>query len=141
MAHVLHHEHALHAPPILDPGGLRAYRWPSPPAQGHAAPRNNNATRRTLTPAPCPGCAQIRAEIMRLGGANAGRKLQQALDHYSSTQQAANAQLAHEIILNPDLQAWAQPARPPPRPDPSAPVVQDSFSHRTLAVIGAPCLL
>ena len=52
----------------------------------------------------------IRAAIAR-NGTGAELKLQQALDQYSSTQQAANAQLAHEIILNPDLQLL--PARDP----------------------------
>jgi hypothetical protein len=52
----------------------------------------------------------IRAAIKR-NGTGAELKLQQALDQYSSTQQAANAQLAHEIILNPDLQLL--PARDP----------------------------
>ena len=52
----------------------------------------------------------IRQAIARNGTA-AELKLQQALDQYSSTQQAANAQLAHEIILNPDLQLL--PARDP----------------------------
>lgn len=53
----------------------------------------------------------IRNEIVRLGGTSAELRLQQALDQYSSSQQAANAQLAHEIILNPDLQLL--PARDP----------------------------
>jgi hypothetical protein len=53
----------------------------------------------------------IRNEIVRLGGTSADLRLQQALDEYSSSQQAANAQLAHEIILNPDLQLL--PARDP----------------------------
>eukprot|EP01050_Picozoa_sp_SAG11_P008849 SAG11_NODE_799_length_7127_cov_3.180279_10_plen_190_part_00 len=53
----------------------------------------------------------IRSEIVRLGGTAAELRLQQALDQYSSSQQAANAQLAHEIILNPDLQLL--PARDP----------------------------
>ena len=65
-----------------------------------------------------PGCLDeiearqntIRQAIAR-NGTGAELKLQQALDHYSSTQQAANAQLAHEIILNPDLQLL--PARDP----------------------------
>jgi hypothetical protein len=52
----------------------------------------------------------IRQAIAR-NGTGAELKLQQALDQYSSTQQAANAQLAHEIILNPDLQLL--PARDP----------------------------
>ena len=48
--------------------------------------------------------AQIRSEIVRLGGPAAEKQLQEALEQYATAQQAANAQLAHEIILNPELQ-------------------------------------